>query len=68
LVEIYSIGKPTTLLIKNVGTSMFGEQQLVTNFASCFIILAHDDAIVKILMEVYQSKTNGHDFATNFEV
>jgi hypothetical protein len=53
LVEIYSIGKPDTFLIKNVGILAFGEQQLVTNFASCFIILAHDDAIVKRLMEVH---------------
>jgi hypothetical protein len=68
LVEIYNTKKPTTLLIKNISTPVFGEQQFVTNFASCFVILAHDDTNIKRLMKVHQSKIDGQDFTNNFEV
>jgi hypothetical protein len=67
LVETYGIRKPNTLLIKNVGTPVFSEQ-LVTNFASSFVIPAPNDANIKKLIEVHESEIDGQDFTNNFEV
>jgi hypothetical protein len=59
LVEIHATRKLVTILI-------FGEQQLVTNFASCFVILAHDNGVVERLSKVHHKKIECQDFVTNF--
>jgi hypothetical protein len=35
---MYNIGNPITMLLKNIGSSWFGEQQLVINYATIFVI------------------------------
>lgn len=42
----YSNGIHVTLLIKNIENAIFGEQQLVTNFLSVFVIPTFDHAVV----------------------
>jgi hypothetical protein len=44
---MYNIGSATTMLVKNIGSSWFGEQQLVTNCVTIFVIHVHDATIVK---------------------
>jgi hypothetical protein len=39
-VEIYTTGELATLLMKNIGSVMYGEQQLLTNYSSIVVILA----------------------------
>jgi hypothetical protein len=39
LVDMYSIGRVTTLLIKNIGSDVFGEQLFKTIFPSIFAII-----------------------------
>ncbi len=46
LMNMYSIGRLATLLVKNVKNAIFGEQQLVTNFSSVFVILKLDHATI----------------------
>jgi hypothetical protein len=66
LVEIYATMRLAIILIKNIGIPTFGE--LVTIFASCFVILAHDNGVVKRLSKVHHKKIECQDFVTNFEV
>ncbi len=66
LVKIYSIGKLVTMLVKNIGSSQFGEQQLVTNYVTIFVIHAPDNTVVKRLIEIHNKRIEGQDFATNF--
>jgi hypothetical protein len=63
LVEMYATRKLATILIKNIGTLVFSEQ-LVTNFASCFVILAHGSGVVEKLSKVHHKKTKCQDFVT----
>jgi hypothetical protein len=44
---MYNIGSPTTMLVKNIGSSWFGEQQLVINYVTIFVFHVHDATIVK---------------------
>jgi hypothetical protein len=39
LVKMYNIGNLATMLVKNIGNSWFGEQQLITNYATTFVCL-----------------------------
>jgi hypothetical protein len=66
LVKMYSISNLATLLIKNIGSFWFGEQQLVTNYVTIFVIPTPYAIVVKRLIEINRIK--GQDFATNFEV
>jgi hypothetical protein len=59
--------RPTILLVKNIKSVIFGEQQLVTNFSSMFIILAPNHATIDRLNKVHNKKI-GQDFAIKFEV
>jgi hypothetical protein len=63
LVEMYATRRLVTIFIKNIGTPIFSEQ-LVTNFASCFVILAHDSGVVEKLSKVHYKKTKCQDFVT----
>jgi hypothetical protein len=66
LVNIYNIGKPTTLLVKNVKSAIFEVQQLVTNFSSVFVIPVLDHATIDRLNKVHNKKTKMKNFAINF--
>jgi hypothetical protein len=68
LVVVYNIGKLATFLAKNVWSSLFGEQKLLTKFSTIFVIHVLDVATVKRLVEVHNKHTERHDFAMNFEV
>jgi hypothetical protein len=65
LVKIYNTRRPTIVLIKNIGTPIFGEQ-LVTKFASCFVILALGNGAIERLSKVHHKKIESQDFVTNF--
>ncbi len=68
MVEAYNIGRPTTFLAKNVGSFMFGEQQLLTKFSNILVIHVLDVATTERLVEVHNKHTEGHDFEVNFEI
>jgi hypothetical protein len=68
LVKMYNIGNLTTMLVKNIRCSWFGEQQLKTNYTTTFVILAPNVTIVKRLIEIHNKRIEGQNFATNFEV
>jgi hypothetical protein len=55
-------------LHKNVGNSMFGEQQLLTNFSTISMIHVPDVTTIERLMEVHNKHTEKHNFAVNFKV
>jgi hypothetical protein len=65
---MYSTSNPTTMLVKNIGSYWFGEQKLVINYVTIFVILAPNATVVKSLTEIHNKRTEGQDFATNFEV
>jgi hypothetical protein len=46
LVNTYSTGRLAIVLVKNIRSAVFGEQQLVTKNFNVFVIPAPDDAIV----------------------
>jgi hypothetical protein len=46
LVNTYNNGIHVTLLVKNIKSAIFGEQQLVTNFSSVLVIPTFDHAVV----------------------
>lgn len=68
MVEIYTTGELATLLMKNIGSAMYGEQQLVTNYSSIVVILALKEAFVQKLTKVHKKKTKKSKFKTTFEV
>ncbi len=68
LVKMYNTRSPTILLVKNIGSSWFGEQQLVTKYATIFVIPTLDVTTVKRLIEIHDKRTESQNFATNFEV
>jgi hypothetical protein len=68
LVESYSTIRLVTFLAKNVGSFMFGEQQLLIKFSTIFVIHMLDIATTKRLVEVHNKHTKGQDFQVNFEV
>ncbi len=55
------------MLVKNIGSYWFGEQQLVTNYATIFVMHAPDATTVKRLIQIHNKRTKGQDFTTNFE-
>ncbi len=59
LVNLYKICKPTILLVKNITSVIFGEQQLVTKFSNVFIILAPNHATIDRLNKVHNKKIEG---------
>jgi hypothetical protein len=65
---MYSIGNPTTMLVKNIGNSWFGEHQLVISYVTIFLFFALDATTIKRLIEIHNERTKGQDFPTNFEV
>jgi hypothetical protein len=70
-VKIYNIGKCATTLIKNVGSVIHGEQQLITNLSYVFVIFAPlmiDDVGDIEPIVVHATKIKGQDFKTNVEV
>jgi hypothetical protein len=64
LVNTYSTARLAIVLVKNIGSAVFGEQQLVTKNFNAFVIPAPDDAIVNKLSK----KTEGQDTIVNFEI
>ncbi len=70
--KIYNIGKCATTLIKNVGNVIYGEQQLVTNLSSVFVIFAplviDDVGDIEPIIVVHATKIKGQDFQTNVEI
>jgi len=56
---MYNIGNPTTMLLKNIGSSWFGEQQFVINYATIFVILVLDAITVKRLIEIHNKRKEG---------
>jgi hypothetical protein len=52
LVKMYSIGNLATLLVKSIGSFWFGEQHLLTNFVTIFVISAPNAIVVKRLIEI----------------
>jgi len=54
LVKMYSIGNLATLLVKNIGSFWFGEQHLLTNFVTIFVIPAPNAIVVKRLIEIHK--------------
>jgi len=57
LMEIYSTRQPITLLVKNVGSVMYGEQQLVTKYSLIMVISALKEVFVQNFIEVHKEKT-----------
>jgi hypothetical protein len=45
------------MLVKNIGSSWFGEQQLVTNYATIFVTPTLDVTIVKRLIEIHNKRS-----------
>ncbi len=68
LVKMYSMDNLATMLVKNIGSSWFNEQQLITNYATIFVIPALDVIAIKRLIEIHNKRIEGQNFATNFEV
>jgi hypothetical protein len=68
LIKLYSIVSLATMLVKNIRSSWFGEQQLVINYVTIFVIHVLDVTILKRLIEVHNKRTKGQDFTTNFKV
>jgi hypothetical protein len=54
--------------MKNIGSVMYGEQQLVTNYSSIVVILAPKEASMQKLTKVHKKKTKGSKFKITFEV
>lgn len=57
-----------TLVMKNIGSAIYGEQQLVTNYSSIIVILAFEEASMQKLIKVHKKKIKGSKFITTFEV
>jgi hypothetical protein len=68
LVEIYSTKQSITLLVKNVGSAMYGEQQLVIQYSLIVVISAPKKIIVQNFNEVHKNKTKQLKFKTTFEM
>jgi hypothetical protein len=51
-----SVGNPATMLVKNIGSYWFNEQQLVINYATIFVILAPYATIVKSLTKIQNKR------------
>jgi len=54
---LYNTSNPKTMMVKNIGSSWFGEQWLVTNYATIFVIPILDATFIKRLIEVHNKKT-----------
>ncbi len=57
LVMLYNTSNPTTMMVKNIGSSWFGKQPLVTNYATIFVIPILDVTFITRLIEVHNKKT-----------
>lgn len=68
LVNLYNTCRPAIFLVKNIRSVIFGEQELLTNFSSVFIILAPNHATIDRLNKVHNKKIEGQDFAIKFEI
>lgn len=68
LVEIYTTRELATLLMNNIGSAMYGEQQLVTTYSSIVVILTLEEAYVQNHAKVHKKKTKGSKFKTTFKV
>jgi hypothetical protein len=68
LVETYNIGRLATFLAKNVSNFMFGEQHLLINFSTIFVIIVPDVTTHEIIVEVHNKHIKGQNFVVNFEV
>jgi hypothetical protein len=62
LVKMYSVGSPTIMLVKNIGSSWFGEQQLVIKYATIFVILALHVTTIKRLIEIHNKEDKRSKF------
>jgi hypothetical protein len=67
LVNTHYISRPITILGKNIGTTVFGEQ-LVMNFSNVFIIPILNQATIDKFNKIHNKKISGQDFAINFDV
>ncbi len=63
---MHSTNNPATMLVKNIGSFWFSEQQLVTNYATIFVIPAPNVIAIKRLIKIHNKRTKGQNFATNF--
>jgi hypothetical protein len=54
------------MLVKNIGSFWFGEQQLVTNYVTIFVTPTFDVITIKRLTKIHNKRTKGQNFATNF--
>jgi hypothetical protein len=52
-----NVDNPATMLVKNIGSYWFSEQQLVINYATIFVILAPDVITVKRLIKIHNKRT-----------
>jgi hypothetical protein len=52
---MYNINNPITMLVKNIGSFWFGEQQLVINHVT---IPTLDVITIKRLIEIHNKRTN----------
>jgi hypothetical protein len=72
LVEIYSTWQLAKYLIKNVGSAVYGEQQLFIIFSYVYIIpmppMTNDAREIKPLIALHATKTKGQDFKRTIEV
>jgi hypothetical protein len=50
------------MLVKNIGSFWFGEQQLVINYATIFVIPTPDVIVVKRLIKIHNKRTKGQIF------
>jgi hypothetical protein len=57
LVEIYNIKQLITLLVKNIGSAMYGEQQLVIKYSLIVVIPASKEVFVHNFTKVHKKKT-----------
>ncbi len=68
LVKMYSTDNLATMLVENIGSSQFNEQQLITNYATIFVTSSLDVIAIKRLIEIHNKRIEGQNFMTNFEI
>ncbi len=66
--QVYDTNKLAIVLIKNVVSIAYGEQQLLTNHVSIFVILVLENSSVQKLSEMYEPSIEKQSFQTNSQI